>query len=231
MTAPTIKHSGLMFKPDMILAYLNERKNQTRRTKNLQVINENPDAWDLIFTPHKPGTRFVSFGHKTDRANIKHIKMPYGGIGDQLYFKETWRAWEDPRTGEDFIQYRADNEIASPVKFGWDTTKRDDWDYLVGKFDKWQSSMFMPLKVARIRNVPIVKVRVERLHDLTEADAQNEGWNINKFDPFKTYIPEHNHATKWYMELWDSINGKTMPWSKNPWVWVYEFPFYPKEGN
>lgn len=108
MTAPTIKHSGLMFKPDMILAYLNERKNQTRRTKNLQVINEAPDAWDLIFTPHKPGTRFVSFGHKTDRANIKHIKMPYGGIGDQLYFKETWRAWEDPRNGEDFIQYRRD---------------------------------------------------------------------------------------------------------------------------
>ncbi len=219
MTAPTIKHSGLMFKPDMILAYLNERKNQTRRTKNLQVINEAPDAWDLIFTPHKPGTRFVSFGHKTDRANIKHIKMPYGGIGDQLYFKETWCAWED-MSGEDFILYRADNKRISPVKFGWDATKRDDWDYLVGKFDNWQSSMFMPLKVARIRNVPILNVRVERLQDLTEADAQNEGCPVATLSP---------HA--WYANLWNSINGKTLPWSKNPWVWVYEFPFYQKEGN
>ena len=230
MSAPTIKHSGLMFKPDMILAYLNERKNQTRRTKNLQVINEDPDAWDLIFTPHKPGTRFVSFGHKTDRANIKHVKMPYGGIGDQLYFKETWRAWED-MNGEDFILYRADNEIISPVKFGWDTTKRDDWDYLVGKFDKWQSSMFMPLKVARIRNVPILNVRVERLQDITREDAKNEGapnqW-VSKLDgnSIRNYVP-----VDWYMELWDSINGKTLPWSKNPWVWVYEFPFYQKEGN
>lgn len=219
MTELTIKHTGLMFQADMILAYLTEDKNQTRRTKNLQAVNEDPDAWDLIFTPLKPGTRFVSFGHKTDRANIKHIKLPYGGIGDQLYFKETWRAFEAP-DGEDYILYRADNEIISPVKFGWDTTKRDDWDYLVGKFEKWQSSMFMPMKVARIRNVPIVKVRVERLHDLTEADAQNEGCPIGKLSP---------HA--WYGSLWDSINGKTLPWSKNPWVWVYEFPFYQKESN
>lgn len=227
MSAPTIKHTGLMFKPDMILAYLDERKNQTRRcTKSLQVVNEDPDAWDLIFTPRNPGTRFVSFGHKTERTNIKHIKMPYGGIGDQLYFKETWRAWEDPRNGEDFIQYRADNEIISPVKFGWDTTKRDDWDYLVGKFDKWQSSMFMPFKVARIRNVPITRVRVERLHDLTEADAQNEGCSIVGAKDRQPPL-----AIRRYIELWNSINGKTLPWSKNPWVWVYEFPFYQKKGN
>lgn len=219
MTEPTIKHTGLMFQADMILAYLDERKNQTRRTKNLQAVNEDPDAWDLIFTPQKPGTRFVSFGHKTDRANIKHIKMPYGGIGDQLYFKETWRAWEDPKSGEDFIQYRADNEIISPVKFGWDTTKRDDWDYLVGKFDKWQSSMFMPRKVARIHNVPILKVRVERLHDLSVQDSFGEGC------PRELAVT----PTGWYCNLWNSINGKTLPWSKNPWVWVYEFPFYQKE--
>jgi hypothetical protein len=23
--------------------------------------------------------------------------------------------------------------------------------------------------------------------------------------------------------LWDSINGKSHPWSYNPWVWVVEF--------
>jgi hypothetical protein len=218
----TIKNSGIMFKPDMIIAYLEKRKNQTRRTKNLQIINEDPDAWDLLFTPLDPGTRFVSFGHKKDRANIKHIKMPYGGIGDHLYFKETWRAFEAP-SGDDFIQYRADNEVISPVKFGWDTTKRDDWDYLVGKFDKWQSSMFMPLKVARIRNVPILNVRVERLQDLTEADAKNEGvLNIEAKDRQPPLAIRH------YIDLWNSINGETLPWSKNPWVWVYDFPLYQK---
>jgi hypothetical protein len=220
MNAPyIIKHTGLMFKADMILAYLNGIKTQTRRTKGLNAINENPDEWELIFHPLDPGTRFVSFGHKTQHDRILHIKMPYGGMGDLLYFKETWRAWEDLKSGEDFIQYRADNETISPLRFGWDGTKRDDWDYLVGKFDRWQSSMFMPLKVARIRNVPIKKVRVERLQDITDADAIDEGFS--KFMPLS--------PIGWYTLLWNSINEKTLPWSANPWVWVYEFPRYQKD--
>jgi hypothetical protein len=113
---PAIKHTGLMYQADMILAYLDERKNQTRRTKNLQAVNEDPDAWDLIFTPQKPGTRFVSFGHKTDRANIKHIKMPYGGITKE----DKTRVWliggREFDSKADYFQYLVDKALMAKAE-------------------------------------------------------------------------------------------------------------------
>ena len=41
----TPKNTGIMFQADMIRAYLEGRKNQTRRVKGLQAINQEPDSW------------------------------------------------------------------------------------------------------------------------------------------------------------------------------------------
>lgn len=209
-----IKRTGLMFKQDMILAYLQGIKNQTRRTKGLTEINEKPDEWDLIFTPLEPGTRFVSFGHKVEKSRIVHVKMPYGCMGDMLYFKETWRMWERPEDGKDFLHYRADDAKVDPVWWSEDEWTRPDpvW---AGRFDKWQPSMFMPMVCSRFRDVPIMEVRVERLQDLDFSDAYHEGC------PREYAIA----PIAWYRNLWDSINGKTLPWISNPWVWVYRFLF------
>lgn len=227
----TVKNSGIMFKPEMILAYLADRKNQTRRTRGLDEINKNPDDWDLIFTPMEAGTRFVSFGHKKDLSRILHINMPHGGIGDTLYFKETWKMWERDKDGKDFLHYRSDDAKVDPTWWDEKEWTRPDpvWG---GRFDKWQPSMFMPRICSRFRNVPILNVRVERLHDITEEEAQLEGWDgtieNDKTGFFKSRSLGHtllNHAPKiWYFNLWDEINGKTLPASKNPWLWVYEFP-------
>lgn len=220
-----IKHTGLMFKADMILAYLDERKNQTRRTKGLSLVNEKPDDWELIFTPREPGTRFVSFSHKQKKSMVIHINMPYGGVGDQLYFKETWKMWEREEDGRDFLHYRADDAKVEPDDDWWNSI---GWDFIkIKHYLNWQSSMFMPQLCSRFRNVPIANVRIERLQEITEKDAQFEGWNPLELDPFKTYDPASmDLARQWYIDLWDTINGKTLPWSKNPWVWVYEFPKY-----
>ena len=51
----TIKHSGLMFKADMIRAYLEGLKNQTRRTKGLSLVNEKP--WREPTVPTRQGSR------------------------------------------------------------------------------------------------------------------------------------------------------------------------------
>jgi hypothetical protein len=216
----TIKTSGIMFKPEMILAYLAGQKNQTRRTKNLKLINENPDDWHLLFTPRGPGIRFVSFAHKRDQAVVKHITMPYGGMGDNLYFQETWKMWER-EDGLDFLHYRADDAKVLPTWWTEDDWKRPDpvW---AGRFEKWQSSMFMPRICARFRNVQIISVGIERLQDISSLDAMLEGCPMN--------VEENITPRDWYMELWDKINGKTLPASKNPWVWVYKFPMYTKEG-
>ncbi len=212
----TPKNTGLMFKADMILAYLEGRKNQTRRVKGLQLINENPDDWQLIFKPTHEGVRFVSFGHKSTQQ-VVHLNMPYGGINDTLYFKETYKMWEEPEFGEDFINYRADDAKVSP---SWWTN--EDWLKIhAGWFEKWNSSMFMPRRFSRFREVPIVDVRAERLQDITWEDAWYEG--IVRTADLSTSSHIYKDPTREYLSLWDSINGRTLPASKNPWVWVYEF--------
>lgn len=198
------KTYGVMLKGEMVRAYVKGIKGQTRRMKGLNEINTEPDAWEKIFSPkstisEKP---FVSFCRK-GVYDFRHITMPYGDTSSTLLFKETYRMWERDEDGRDFILYRADNAKVDP-----DWWTRADWDLVhSGWFDKWQSAMFMPFRFSRFRNVEILSVRVERLQDITEEDAIAEG--VSSRAEYKT--------------LWNMINGKEFPWSKNPWVFVYEF--------
>lgn len=71
-------------------------------------------------------------------------------------------------------------------------------------------------------------VRVERLNDISEADALAEGvkpkWEpgcsgrlMEAFNGF-SFRP----AASAYADLWEQINGPGS-WSANPWVWVLAF--------
>ena len=75
---------------------------------------------------------------------------------------------------------------------------------------KKKPSIFMPRWASRI-DLLIKNVRVERLQEISEADAISEG------TPFP--------CGGWvggYQKLWESINGPGS-WEANPWVWVVEF--------
>ncbi|MEQ1663215.1 MAG: hypothetical protein ABL877_11025 [Thiobacillus sp.] len=72
----------------------------------------------------------------------------------------------------------------------------------------------MPRWASRIL-LEIVGVRVERLQDISEADAIAEGVGGDV-----TVTP--CFAVERYRALWESINGPGS-WDVNPWVWVVEF--------
>jgi hypothetical protein len=72
----------------------------------------------------------------------------------------------------------------------------------------------MPKKFSRI-TLEITGVRVERLQDISEEDAEAEGTKYPAGGPTSCYCMG-------YSWLWESINGKGS-WDKNPWVWVIEF--------
>jgi hypothetical protein len=82
----------------------------------------------------------------------------------------------------------------------------------------WKPSIFMPRWASRI-TLEITNIRVERLQEITEEDAKAEGIE-NPFFASDRYWPTFKDR---FETLWDSINGKTYPWSSNPWVWVIEF--------
>jgi hypothetical protein len=103
---------------------------------------------------------------------------------------------------------------------------------------KYRPGMFMPRAASRI-TLEITSVRVERLQDISEADALAEGIKINVDStgrpmvrisgkcPPVAYIKDNSLAAAEYASLWDTINGPGS-WAANPWVWAIDFKVLPK---
>ncbi|CDN87367.1 hypothetical protein BN948_01789 [Hydrogenophaga intermedia] len=131
---------------------------------------------------------------------------PYGQPGDRLWVREAWRTVAEadalpPRdlTPAHRIWYEADG-LDQPG------------------FGRYRPGMFMPRWASRIL-LEVTDVRVERLQDISEADAVAEG-----VEPVATHnrpgaIATHCGA---YELLWEQINGPGS-WDANPWVWVVSF--------
>jgi hypothetical protein len=99
---------------------------------------------------------------------------------------------------------------------------------------RYKTARFMPRWASRI-TLEINGVRVERVQNITETDAEAEGverWVIG--DGWREYglSPADESACGAPMEtaresfrtLWDSINSaRGYGWDANPWVWAVEF--------
>ena len=82
----------------------------------------------------------------------------------------------------------------------------------------------MPRIASRTR-LDIRAVRVERLQDISEADAAAEGllYNTDHMGHWSgTGERWYSTAREAFRDLWQSINGPDS-WGANPWVWVVEF--------
>ena len=163
-------------------------------------------------------------------------------VGDILYVKETWGVGTrpDPYQGAvSGIEYRADeaylDQYANLRIFPF-----DDFDCEKYEGRGWRPSRFMPKAIARIW-LKVTNVRVERLLDISEADAIAEGI---EFGDLQIYGMVGSMGTRYrdyrlqgavcvntvilsdaresYFSLWDSINGAGSH-KENPWVFVIEF--------
>jgi len=89
----------------------------------------------------------------------------------------------------------------------------------------WRPSIFMPRWASRI-TLEIVKVRVERLQGISEADATAEGTPAvetkGEVQSDGNIRPLVISARSLYSALWTRITGPGS-WDANPWVWVIEF--------
>ena len=181
----------MLFTGPMVRAILDGRKTQTRR-----VVKPQPVDGDEITSAY----RDWQMGRLRDSENaFRPIKCPHP-IGSRIWVKETFRVLYDPATcleGALDIDYRADGKQRLMDK--------------IGK-SKWKSPRFMPRWASRT-TLEVIGVNVERLQDISEKDAYDEGIG---------HLPGIS-GKELYGQLWDSINGKKHPWVVNPWVWVYTF--------
>ena len=221
-----MKFRPILFSGPMVRALLDGSKTQTRRAckpannANLCSVVEVPD-------PMERG-QVYNGSHFGDEEGDVQFACPWGQPGNKLWVRETWAAPHAydhlpprliPRDAR--IHYAATEERGGLL---------------------WHPSIHMPRWASRI-TLEITGVWVERLQDISEADAIAEG--IER-------LPEPVIAGRWsggnrftlkgmgtgacagdvswnaptaselYQRLWESINGPGS-WAANPWVWVVAF--------
>jgi hypothetical protein len=191
MADPIEKERPILFSAPMVRAILAGTKTQTRRAM------KHPLA--------KAAVRINSYKGQTEFDCILPdetggiIHCPYGAPGDRLWVRETWA-----------VQHEYD--AAAPSEIG----ARARWHYAatedLGGLRK-RPSIFLPRRGSRIL-LEIADMRVQRLHEISDADALAEGVS-GPFD--ELFTPRFR-----FEKLWESINGPCS-WDLNPWVWVIEF--------
>jgi hypothetical protein len=224
------KERPILFSGPMVRAILDGRKTQTRRA-----VKPQPDNGYHIGGCHYLKTGWALWRGDTpnnhDGCTCISVKNPYGWPGDLLWVRETFKYWEDPYNGQDYVVYKAGGD-KQPFP------NEPDIPYLNrNSFNgKWKPSIHMPKWAARIW-LEVTGVKVERLQDITNKDARAEGsfldrcgcsiMQLGSRDVFDVAFNQtwcHRHGERFDL-LWDSINGKKegRSWDDNPWVWVVEF--------
>lgn len=214
-----MKERPIIFSAPMVRAILEGRKTQTRRVApilSLDIKQHNDDmvTWGVKFAkPLKGSLGSYSGGRFSDHEASSIIASqfcPYGKPGDRLWVRETFQRFTDD--GE--IIYKADPAGAEVMN----ELKRDECLEA-----RWRPSIHMPRWASRIL-LEVVSVHVERLNDISEADAIAEGVSSTgdgafhiENDTFRSPDP-----VECYARLWESINGPGS-WEANPWVWAVEF--------
>lgn len=213
-----MKERPILFKNEMVEAILRELpkipKTQTRRGMKQQGVRCD-----------NTGVYLMTWDEGEGHHWRQDVPCPYGQPGDRLWVKEThWRwgkwikngvnakgkpRWKFRANTHDFgVQFKAPAPPPKRGKLGWHK----------------RPSLFMPRLAARAV-LEIVKVRAERLQDISEADAMAEGVQPIRLGFLDGRDGGNNSRLSYieaYGELWESING-VGSWDRNDYVWVIEF--------
>lgn len=205
-TPVVLKERPIIFNSEMVRAILDGTKSQTRRVMKIQ-----PSIKPQTFIDIKG--RFIAGWPGESEFDYFDCHCPYGKPGDRLWVRETWnQPFRATETNNGCI-YRAD--------YGW--KGRPDLTMEMGDDQPWSPSIFMPRSASRI-TLEVTGVRVERVQEISEDDAEVEGISG------EWHLIEVPSARAGFRALWDLINAKRCyGWDVNPWVWVVEFKPIDKE--
>jgi len=217
------KYWPRLFRTFLMEAIQEGRKNQTRRplTPRNTWFDGNPWPqwassnlsqwdWDNAFVDQGPSPvgnpgPYLHLPHIDKETFGTHRIYPRVRPGDVFWPKETFTystivSSTDPKVdfGDRRVLYKA----------ACDPVERSIID------GSWKASIFLRF-VDRRFDLPINKVRIERVQDISEEDAKGEG--VEPDFETNSYIDS-------FMFKWDEIYGKRPErWDRNWWVIAYNF--------
>lgn len=208
------KETGLMFKAPLVRAILSGQKTQTRRICKLQAVEDGKFI----------GGHYLKLKDGTDlaiAAPYVHIACPLGGPGDRIYVRETWQHANFPNS-----PYQDGTTVFFRADYLDDPHGPDGEKSPEGKYRHWSPAIHMPKAAARIW-LEVTGVRVERLHQITDAECWAEGAiSEARPDQFSVHSVIATDGKAYlsprgaFSALWESTGGN---WAANPWVWVIDF--------
>ena len=202
-----MKERPILFNADMVNAILDGRKTQTRR-----IVKPTKDR-------NGSGCQLAPCEIAGEVNGGDYALCPYGQPGDRLWVREN------------FLYLMHGDVTAGDIKYCASIDSRSAaGSKNPGYWWRKRPSIHMPRWASRI-TLEIVSVRVERLQDISEADAMAEGIEPPENGTYRDYGVklEDNEGYDYcktvvdsYRTLWQQINGPDS-WDANPWVWVVEF--------
>ncbi len=222
-----MKSRPILFSGSMVRALLDDTKTQTRRVGKIQ-------SQDFVGLKAE-AVRHATLGYQIQatydaypgRGTARHAicACPFGQPGDQLWVRETWYC-DDYRVSRGPYLKPDDLDVVEARECGTLVYAADGLAPYETEQPAWRPSIHMPRWASRI-TLEVTGVRVERLQDISEADAIAEGVQCDSTIEYRSAKTEdgkllHSHAVDQYRALWESINGPGS-WDLNPWVWVIEF--------
>lgn len=216
----------ILFSASMVRAILSGAKTQTRRICKPQPVSVGGSGKRRVYRDEDFKSAWED--RKGDGYCAQDRDCPYGAPGDVLWVKETWRTLHS----QDCLKPTLLDQDRSKITYEADKENRNP----LWAFGKTRVSIHMPRWASRLA-LRIKSVRVERLQEISEADAIAEG--IERVDqshrgfsctPWRNYrigrpgeMSLHcSTPSRSYMTLWECINGAGS-WDANPFVWVIEF--------
>lgn len=232
-----MKSHGLLFSAPMARAMIDGTKTQTRRiiTDHNSRGNFKASQLDLTKAWVDPGPSPAGNPGEYLKAplnpkapgypdDIIERLYPKWMPGDEVWGRETFatRNFGDEKPDDDrrrhYTMYRADG--------GGDPRDPLNYHDFGGR---WVPSIHMPRWASRIVRT-VLKVRAQRVEDITEADAYAEGFRgdptAGRFKCITTGDPANDYtmptARDAFLELFYNVNRRA-PAKSNPWVWVLHF--------
>lgn len=192
-----MKERPIIFSGLMVLQILAGYKTITRRLVRPQPSKgPEPGMWHAsTVLPIESSDIWLMRDDKSPSL-ISAIRCPYGKEGDLLWVKE---AFYESTSDDSAIRYKANCSDLEQAGI------------------RWISPLFMPRQASRI-TLKIARIRAERLQDITEEDANQEGF------PSQLSCTSFNPARMNFAIYWDQLHQKPgTRWADNPWVWRVQF--------
>lgn len=225
-----MRERPILFSGAMVRAIIDGRKTQTRRVLKFQPLYE-PICRDDIWSDYHCDGFHCPYGQPGDRLWVREACWIWGRWVRNGTTKTGRQKWRFRQTGAPLVRYeKPELTIKRGGGQGW----------------VYRHARFMPRLASRIL-LEVTGVRVERVQEISEADAIAEGatfldlgknqwgnkldgWSMDDPHPrdherclgtaqyaFANYINRLHGGPNWNFKSEPSL------WDANPWIWVIEF--------